>query len=152
MLDSPPKMAHKPKNKNRWSMLSRHSTVLADIPEASPAPSPPRPAPARTFTPGPNAFAQQAMRRRDLTPPTAIHPAGFDIPLTAIHPAFRLGFDINAPVARSNNGVVTPVLLAHTQRIPWAGSGASVLPQPSTADHHCLRCSACYRAGWPRGG
>jgi hypothetical protein len=76
----------------RSSSPSRRSagTPLPDIPEASPAPV--RPKPARPVTPGPNswaiqaekvdkhrlqsnAFYQQEMAKRKLTPPTAIHPA-----------------------------------------------------------------------------
>ena len=96
------------KRQNRMSYHSRRSfTPLSDIPEGSPlpTPTPPRPEPARRVTPGPNAFAQQAAKvdkhrlqsnafyqqevmRRAATPPTAIHPA------------FREGFDINAPNVR----------------------------------------------------
>jgi hypothetical protein len=74
------------------SSHSRRSggTPLPGIPEASPAPV--RPEPVRAVTPGPNswaiqaekvhnhrlasnAFFQQEMAKRKLTPPTAIHPA-----------------------------------------------------------------------------
>jgi hypothetical protein len=88
------------------SLHSRRSggTPLPRIPEVLPAPV--RPEPARTVTPGPNswaiqaekvdkhrlvsnAFYQQEMAIRKLTPPTAIHPA------------FRNDFDLDNSVAHT---------------------------------------------------
>jgi hypothetical protein len=82
-------MAYKPNR--RSSLFARHSgTPLPDIPEVPQAPI--SAMPHRTVTPGPNAFAQQAaeleqhryetnafyqqtMARRRVTPPTDTHPA-----------------------------------------------------------------------------
>lgn len=93
----------------RSSSPGRRSTTplpaLPDIPEASPAPV--RPTPARTVTPGANAFARQAarvekhrlqsnafyqqeMQKRIVTLPTAVHPAlrdAFSLDTAAAHPS-----------------------------------------------------------------
>jgi hypothetical protein len=99
-------MAYKPQR--RSYPFGRHSgTPLHDIPEVPQVPV--RATKPRTVTPGPNAFAQQAKRvdqhrlesnafyqqemaRRRVTPPTAVHPAlreGFvlDAPLTHLDAA-----------------------------------------------------------------
>ena len=103
---------------------------MPEIPEGSPAPTPTPPgptparrAPARKVTPGPNAFAQQAervikhrlqsnaffqeeLKKRTATPPTAIHPA------------FREGFDINAPVVRDSGGTTMSPFINATGQTP----------------------------------
>lgn len=61
--------------------------------------------PTRTITPGPNAFAQQAARvDRHRLQSNAFYQQEvarrLANPPTAVHPALREGFDINAPVAR----------------------------------------------------
>lgn len=86
---------------SRSASPTRHTgTPLHDIPDVSSSPAPTPPAPARAVTPGPNAFAQHAAKvekhrlasnafyqqevaRRIVTPPTAVHPAS--------RPGFRLG-------------------------------------------------------------
>jgi hypothetical protein len=97
-------MAYTPHARSPSPSRRSGGTPLPDIPEASPAPV--RPKPARPVTPGPNswaiqaekfdkhrlqsnAFYQQEMAKRKLTPPTAIHPA------------FRANFCLESSVAHT---------------------------------------------------
>jgi hypothetical protein len=122
-----------PDLRRRVSARIKSFTPMANIPETSVAPTPTLPMPTlptpspqmptRTVTPGPNAFAQQAARvdkhrlqsnafyqqevaRRKATPPTAVHPA------------FREGFDINAPVAREPGSPYTTMSPYGTGQTP----------------------------------
>jgi hypothetical protein len=122
----------------------RTNQPLPDIPEAEPSPPVVRPPPrARIVTPGANAFAQhaarvdkhrlesnafyqQAVAKRTITPPTAIHPAlrdNFDLNSSVPHVGptgvHELGLCMMAPYTAPYTAPPTPPVL-----IPAGGNQA----------------------------